>query len=103
MTAAQVVLIWNILAITAAFAGAIICFWYAWMCRKDDSLFRIFAAVILLYFGLTYLLALWLPNGESFGVWYLLRSGILTRAGVISLIFLLIAWVFVDVGKCRRE
>lgn len=102
MTGADVVKLLNIAAIVFSLIGATACFWYAWTCRRQDRFFRLYAGMILVYFGLTYLLALIAPIGESFGVWYAVRSGIMTRAGVIALIVLLISWVYVDAGKCNE-
>jgi hypothetical protein len=92
MTVPQIL---NVIAVIISIAGAFVCFWYAVRCDNGDRLFRLFAGIILLYLAGVYL-------GAWFGEFYLVKSGILTRVGVISIIALLIAWVIADAGKCRR-
>ena len=85
----------NLTAIILAVFGACVCLYAARVCNPRKKYFYIFAAFILLYFAGVYV-------GAWFGEWYVLRSGILTRIGVIALIGLITGWVIIDLGECRR-
>ena len=86
----------NLTAIILAVFGACVCLYAARVCNPRKKFFHIFAAFILFYFGAVYV-------GASLGEWYVLRSGILTRIGVIALIGLITGWVVIDLGECKRE
>jgi len=86
-------------ALWFSFFGGVICLVFYFRAKKSPRRnFRLFAAFILFYFAIIYLIALF---GESLGdslLVYLVRVGILTRMGVISLIGLLVGWVIAENG-----
>lgn len=86
----------NLAAIVLAIIGAIVCLYAASRCAAPKKYFRLFGALILFYFAAVYL-------GAWFGEWYVVRSGVLTRIGVIALVGLLTGWAIVDLGECKRE
>lgn len=86
----------NLIAVVMAVTGAIVCLYAARRCKQGHKYFYVFGAVILFYFAAVY-------TGAYFGEWYVVRSGILTRIGVIALIGLLTGWAIIDLGECRRE
>ena len=88
-----------------AIVGGVVCFHYATRCERPDKYFRIYAGIILVYFAAIYSLAfLLIIFGEWFGEYpgltYSIRSGMLTKTGVVALIGLLIAWAIHDMHKC---
>lgn len=93
---AELVFWLNWIAIFLAVSSAFICLYAARHCKPGHKYFYVFAAVILFYFAAVYLCA-------YFGEWYVVKSGILTRIGVIALIGLLTGWAIIDLGECRRE
>jgi hypothetical protein len=84
----------NFTAIVLAVIGAVVCIRTARKCNNKKSVLHYFGAFNLLFFAGVYILA-WL------GDWYVVKSGILTRLGVIALVGLISSRAYFDSQDCQ--
>jgi uncharacterized membrane protein len=93
----------NDLAFWFSLVGGVIILHYAIKARASPRRnFRFFAAFMMFYFAIIYGFINFC--GDCFGdtqLVYLIRSGVLTRMGVLAMIGLLIGWVITENGAGR--
>ena len=95
----QAITITGYFALIMSTIGAVVCLYFFIKCKADQKYFRLYAAIILFYFAAIYFIALFGANFvDPLNLYYLVRAGILTRIGVISLIGLLVGWTIAENG-----